>query len=380
MSKTLRVTAVGDPAVYAYVDERLGILAGYERSRNIKVIFDIVPFESYFDAMIGTLTGEREGDIVMVAGHLWLKDLVRQRLLAPAEYPADAEWDEKDIVPVIHAEMHADGIPYLYPSFCDGHFVLYRKSAVRQALGGLLPEVITTDELREAAFRCHGVQGMNGIVLKAHPSEILLDVLPYFRQEGVELFDPVTHKPDFNREEGRRALRKYLSLREIAPRDTGTFANDEVREAFQRKQAVFAVTWGGQLGVVLDDRCEDPEDVGFCALRTSWNVTWSFAINARSALTGEANDLLRHLSSKETDRLVGAWCGSPVRRSTYETDGGKHKWYSAHLKMIEEYARPLPQMDEAGARMGVLYRLLAEAFRGERSPEEALSQAEREIL
>lgn len=379
-TRTLRVVAVGDPAVYAYVDERLGIVSGYERSRNVNVLFDIIPFESYYSAMMDALSGRREGDIVMVAGHLWLRDLAGKGLLSPVSYPADAEWDEADIVPVIREEMRVDGVPYLYPSFCDGHFVLYRKSAVQQALGRPMPDVVTTDDLREAAFRSSGVQGMHGIVLKAHPSEILLDALPYFRQEGVELFDPVTHKPDFNREAGIRALEKYLALREVAPQETGTFGNDEVREAFQQKRTVFAVTWGGQLGVVLDDRCLDPEDVGFCALRTAWNVTWGFAVNARSGNKPAANGLLGHLASKETDRLVGAWCGSPVRRSTYDADGGRYRWYAAHLASIERHARPLPKMEKAGAKLDALYRALAAAFRGELAPGEALAQAERDIL
>jgi multiple sugar transport system substrate-binding protein len=379
-SQTITVVAVGDPAVYAYVDRKLGIIDRYERSRNASVRFDIIPFESYYGTMMDALEGRREGDIVMAAGHLWLRDLVGKGHLAPVSWPSDPGWDEADIVPAIREEMRVDGVCYMYPSFCDGHFVLYRKSAVQEALGRPMPDVVTTDELREAAFRCHGVQGMHGIVLKAHPSEILLDVLPYFRQEGVELFDPRTHRPDFNREAGVRALEKYLALRDIAPKETGTFGNDEVREAFQQKRAAFAVTWGGQLGVVLDDRCLEPEDVGFCVLRTAWNVTWGFAVNARSARKELANDLLGHLASREVDRLVGAWCGSPVRRSTYEADGGKYRWYAAHLDLIERYAKPLPQMKDAGARLDALYRALAAAFRDECSPGEALARAERDIL
>ncbi|MCE5170427.1 hypothetical protein LQV63_14015 [Paenibacillus profundus] len=94
----------------------------------------------------------------------------------------------------------------------------------------------------------------------------------------------------------------------------------------------------------------------------------------------EANALLRYLSSKEADRIIGAYAGSPVRLSTYDSDGDKHSWYDAHLSMLQQYAQPLPSLVRAGEVMGVLYQEIFEAFQGLRSAEAALKRAEARII
>lgn len=380
MTETIRVLAVGDPAVNAYVDETFGLISTYEERNQVKVDFNIVPFDQYYATMMAAFQGEQDYDIVMVAGHLWLKDFVNKGYLAPVDYPSNSDWNLQDIVPVVRQELEVEGTPYLYPSFCDGHIVLYRKSIVSRLLDSLPSNVISTDELLSLAAECHYVYAMNGIVLKAHPSEIFLDFLPYLRNEGVDAFDPITHIPTFNNDQGRRALYKYIQLRNYAPIDTHQYGNDEVRLAFQQLRSVFAVTWGGQLGVVLDDNCMQREDVGFAALKSAWNVTWSFGLNAKSEKKQEANALLQYLASSEVDRVIGGYAGAPVRRSTYDMDSDKYDWYPTHLNMIENYAKPLPTMDNAGQILDVLYRKISQAFQSELTVEEALQQAEAEIL
>jgi multiple sugar transport system substrate-binding protein len=316
----------------------------------------------------------------MVAGHLWLKDFVDKKYLAPVDKNYSEDYDYNDILPVIREELKIDGIQYLYPSFCDGHVVLYRKSIVEKVLGKLPNKVISTDELIDMASKCNGYNNMKGIALKANESEIFLDFLPYLRNEGVDAIDKATHNPTFNNEKGKRALEKYMSLKEFAQSNTNEFGNDEVRVAFQIKECAFAVTWGGQLGVVLGEGCIDVEDVGFSALKTSWNVTWSFGINALSEKKKEANEFLRYITSKEVDRVIGAYAGSPVRKSTYVEDMEKHNWYEMHLDLVENYAKPLPQILKAGDKFGVLYEAISKAFNGKTTIEDALNEAEKKIL
>lgn len=379
MSESLKVLAVGDPAVYAYVDSRHRFLSRYEERNAVRVQFDIIPWESYCDRLFAVFRGDEEYDIVMIAGHLWLKNYAASGFLAPVFYPADEEWDGGDILPAVRQEMDCDGTTYLYPSFCDGHMVLYRKSAVLERTGSLPGTAVSTEDVIRMARQCDGWHGMRGIALKAHPSEIFLDALPYFYREGTEIFDPITHRPAFNNERGAAALNKYIGLKNFAPDDAYRSGNDEVRLAFQQRRVAAAVTWGGQLGLVLNEECLELEDVGVAALQTAWNVTWSFGISARSAKQAEANALLRYLSAKEADRIIGAHAGSPVRQSTYERDGDEHSWYGAHLRMLEQHARPLPSLVQAGEVMGVLYQEIFEAFQGLRSAEAALQRAEARI-
>lgn len=70
--KTIRVLAVGDPAVDAYTRPEYGILPRFEEAEGIKVDFDIVPWDSYYGTLMDAFSGTKQYDIVMVAGHLCL--------------------------------------------------------------------------------------------------------------------------------------------------------------------------------------------------------------------------------------------------------------------------------------------------------------------
>lgn len=379
IENVLKVLAVADPAVFVYTDPKYAIVDSFNNNNNVTVDFNIVPFEKYYETMMAVFAGKEHYDIVMVAGHLWVKDFVNQGYLAEVEYPTTNEYDREDVIDVIAKEMLVNGKPYLYPSFCDGHILLYRKSIVESVLGSSLSEAIDTNTILSLASRCDHVDNMRGIAMKAHQSEIFLDFLPYLRNEGIDAFDAENHTPTFNNEKGVLALEKYISLKNYAPEATHTYGNDEVREAFQQKKVALAVTWGGQLGVVLNNRCIDIQDVGFAAIKTAWNVTWSFAISNRSTNKTLANEFLAYLTSSEVDRIIGGYAGSPVRRSTYVTDSQKYNWYDVHLKIIEEYAKPLPMMDKAGEKTSPLYEQIYEAFICKKSVSDALMEAEDKV-
>lgn len=368
----IKVLAVGDPAVYAYTDERFKILDSW----NDKVEFNIVPWAEYYDKMMETFEGKHDYDIVMVAGHLWLKDFVTKGYIAEVMNEIPEGYDYEDILPVIREELKIDNKKYLYPSFCDGHILMYRKSKIN----GTLEESISTEELISLVENFEKVNGMDAIALKAHSSEVFLDFLPYLRNEGIDVFNLETEKPIFNCEKGIEALNKYCNLKNFAISGTEEFDNDKVREAFQQKKVAFAVTWGGQLGFVMNEECLDSEDVGFSALKTSWNVTWSFAINSKSNKKKISEEFLMYLSSKEVDRVVGGYAGSPVRKSTYKVDMGKYPWYGVHLKLIEEYAKPLPSLVDSGAKLGYMYACVDEAFNQRKDIKDALNEAESNIL
>lgn len=379
MPYTIKVLAVDDPAVHAYTDPSYGILEKFTSKTDIKVIFDIIPWENYYNKMIASFDGKDNYDIVMVAGHLWLSDFVKKGYIVPVEYPYDDEYDKNDILPTIMNEMKIGNSTYLYPSFCDGHIILYRKSIVEKVLGYQLKNVITTDELINAVKAVHGYNGMKGIALKAHPSEIFLDVLPYIRNEGIDAFDKDTKKPSFYNKKAILAIQKYLSLKKYAPNDTMNYGNDEIREAFQNEKVVFAVTWGGQIGFVLNNMCKNPLDVGFATFKTPWNVTWSFAINYRSNNKDIANKFLHFITSKEVDRIIGGYAGSPVRQSTYDIDSKKYPWYPIHLKMIKDYSSPLPNIENAAQKYSILYRELYQIFANNKEILIALEDAENDI-
>ncbi|MEQ6390280.1 extracellular solute-binding protein [Bacillaceae bacterium S4-13-58] len=375
MERQIKVLAVGDPAVEAYVNPKYSLVERINRNFSCRISFHIIPWDQYYGKMMEAFALD-EFDIVMVAGHLWLKDFVKKEFLAKVEYPDTKDFDQEDILETIHNEMKVDNSYYLYPSFCDGHILLYRKSIVNKVIGDVLPEVVDTDTVISLAEKC---DGMRGLCLKAHQSEIFTDFLPYLRNEGIDAYD-INGVPTFNNEKGINSLYKYLSLKKWAPKHTFRYGNEEVRQAFQQKDVVLATTWGGQLGTVLDKRCLELDDVGFSALKTSWNVTWSFGINNLSKNKELSNEILSYLSSKEIDRIIGGIAGSPVRKSTYLVDSAKYNWYKIHLCLIEKYAKPLPMINNSGEKQAYIYEHLYNVFVGKETPEKALESAENSML
>ncbi len=367
----LKVLAVNDPAVEVYVDKKYGILDKYADD-SVSVEFDIIPWEKYSGTMLKTFNGEIPYDIIMVAGHLWLADIVQKEYLEPIYY------DFEDILPVISEEMRYQGTTYLSPSFCDGHMIIYQKSILKSVLGKLPEPVISVDEFIDITQKL-GKSGLSApIALKAHPSEIFLDALPYLRSTGLDVYQFEDGRVICNIGSMETGLAKYLKLKAYAPADTNTFGNDEIRDILSQKKAAMAVTWSGQLGVV-NREFEKVEDLGFSTFDTAWNVTWSFGIAKTSRNKEKAMEFLNYLRSKQVDNLVGTYCGAPVRKSNYIEGRVRQPWYKVQLEMIEKHARPFAGIVQAQLKNNILYEEIYRAFIGEKQAACALGDAESRI-
>lgn len=367
----LRILAVADPAVKVYVDEKYNIL-GQFKDKDTQIVFDIVPWETYFSTMINAFEGNENYDIVMVAGHLWLADFVSKGYLAPIDYAFE------DILPVIANEMQYEGTTYLSPSFCDGHMVVYRKSILEKVLGKLPSEVMYIDEFIEIASKLKAANVPNVLALKAHQSEILLDALPYLRSSGLDVYSEDDSGVVCHIDKMIDALESYLSLREFAPKDTYAYSNEEIRQLLAYKKVAMAATWSGQLGVVLQD-CLEQEDLGFATFDTAWNVTWSFAVTNTSQNKQKAEVFLTYLRSKQVDKLAGEYSGAPVRRINYIEGSERFPWYKVQLEMIENYAKPFINVLRAGEKNDILYEEIHNAFTNKKSAAEALLNAKNRI-
>lgn len=367
----LRVLAVQDPAVSVYVDSAYDILGKFPE-KDIEVEFNIVSWENYFQTMMESFEGKADYDIVMIAGHLWLVDFVEKGYLAEINY------DFEDILPVIAQEMQCEGKTYLSPSFCDGHMVVYRKSMLKKVMDKLPEDVISTGEFIEIAQKLHMAGHDAPIALKAHSSEILLDALPYLRSQGKDVYTNEGSKVICNIGKMQSEVEQYVSLRNLAPKDTHTYGNDEIRKLLADKSVAMATTWSGQLGVVIKD-CIEKEDLGFATFDTAWNVTWSFAITNISKNKEKAEKLLQYLRTKEIDALAGACSGAPVRKMNYIEGMEKYPWYKVQLKMIEEFARPFVPVLRAAEKNQVLYEAIYSTFVNEKSIETALKEAQAKV-
>ena len=369
MSKAvIKVLAVADPAVAVYVDKKLNLLDQFEE----ELLFDVVPWAEYYKTMLAVFAGKASYDVIMVAGHLWLRDFAEKGYLEPLEL------EEEDILPVILQEMKFKNKTYLSPSFCDGHMVVYRKSLLKEKYGKLFDNVITPAEYIKAARVLGSNSELTAVAMKAHPSEIFTDALPFLRMGGTDVYDKESLEVSCNNSEVVKGLEAYCELRKYAAPDTDTYGNEQIVTAIQQKKTAMAVTWSGQLGVVYTDACVEKEDLGFTTFNTAWNVTWSFAISANSKNKEKAKKLLHFLRSPQIDKIAGAHSGAPIRRQSYIDGLSQYPWYECQLSMFDN-AKPIPSIVAAGDKNNAFYEEITNAFAGRKSAKAAMSDTEQRI-
>ncbi|MFW5988013.1 MAG: ABC transporter substrate-binding protein [bacterium] len=368
--KSLNVLAVGDPAVSVYVDPEYNFLDEFKRANNIEVNFDIVSFNNYFNVLMDSFK-EYKYDIVMVAGHLWLKEFVEKGYISELKSKPETEYNYSDILESIRSELELDGKKYLLPSFCDGHILVYRKS---EKTRGIM-EKIEIDELINYVEKFD--KNNRPFVLKADQSEIFLDILPYLRGKGLEPFSD-TGEFQLNNEKGIKALKNYFKMRDYSRKEVKNYGNQEVREAIQKNNCELAVTWSGQLGEVMDQNCINQESLVFAYLEKPWKTTWSFALNSLSQKKEIAEMFMQYITSKNVDRIVGTNCGNPTRLSSFKADQEKYRWYKIVLKMIRD-SEELPKLANLSELINICSKEFYAAFIGEISIKESLDNIEKLI-
>lgn len=381
---TIRLLAVGDPAVYAYTDPANAVIERFREEHGIEVLFDIYDWDRYYPRLAQAAEAdESEYDVVMVAGHLWLAAFADRgwiRSLEEFDVFAAASWDADDILPGVDAELRYRGSRYLVPSFSDGH-ILYSNTEIEPLLD---PVTGFADVLRfqEVAARLHDTisdPSKAPLVVKAAPSEIFLDWLPYLRAFGADFVDP-DGEPLFLNNAGYESLAYYIDLKRRLSPEHAPYGNEEVAAAIRDGEVGFGVSWGGQAGVIVPEGGSSRERLQYATLTAPWNVTWSFGLLSGSSHPDEAARLMAWLTNAENDRIVGLRAGSPARRSSYrdETLRRACPWFAAQEALLER-AVPLPPLVDLAERMTPMYTMVAAAFSGEISPEAALQRAASEL-
>lgn len=368
--KSIDVLAVGDPAVEVYDDPEYGFLEEFQKTNNIEVNFDIVSFSKYYDRLMESFQ-KYKYDVVMVAGHLWLKEFVEKGYLAELKLKEAKAYNYLDIVAEIREELELDGKKYLLPSFSDGHVLVYRKSDKTKNIG----EKISIKELISVVKSFD--PSANPIALKADASEIFLDLLPYFRDKGLEPFSE-TGEFLLNNKSGIEAFNNYLTLKKYCNKSVVNYGNEEVKNAIKKKKSELAVTWSGQLGTVMDKDCFEKDSLDFAYLETPWKTTWSFALNNLSQKKEAAEEFMYYITSQKVDRVVGEHCGNPTRLSNFEADGEKFRWYKVVLAMLTN-SKNLPDLKDAGSLINSCSSEFHQALKEKISVEEAFNNIEKLI-
>jgi multiple sugar transport system substrate-binding protein len=365
-------------------DPAMGALEGSIRqAMPDKAYLEIVPWADYRQTLMDCLRAVSSPyQAVAVPGHVWLPELVDagyfydlDELGAGLETTILQAYNFGDIVSSVRIEGYYGDRWYQLPLFTDGHLVFYRRDLVD------LPSQVRPSKWVDHIRSWKLPDGVWPLALKAHPSEIFLDWLPYLWDFGGELLDG-GGRPIFNSPAGVVALKYYYNLRRFAPPETHEFGNDGIADALWQGRVAAAVSWGGQAATIFDS-ARSPQQVALktANLDPAWNATWGVCLPANQTLeqARQALAILMALMGTECDREVTRLAGSPVRLSSYsKEEKQRFPWLQSQKKMLGA-CRTLPVRPEVGSFLGILYEYVYRAFMGEMKPKAALDEAAAKI-
>ncbi len=365
-------------------DPALNVLASFLESHpemDMKLV--IIPWENYPGAFFESLKApESPYQAVFIPGHVWLADLVEDNSIIPIPLSKISseivvEYNLDDLIPKIREECSYKGELYLIPWFTDGHILFYRNDYINLECNHQKIPTICSKDLEALVKKVHNPPHFFGLALKAAPSEIFLDWLPFLWDFGGDIFDHEL-KPCIATEESILALETYCHLRNYCAADTHKFGNQEIANILRAKKVGIAPTWGGQAGLIFPHGNELQTIYSTALYSTPWNATWGIGIPNKqpSHVKTQITEALLRIAQPEIDTQIIESAGSPVRISSYsEQNVERYFWLKAQWEMLLR-CRTLPSIPNLGSVLGVLYPAVYSAFIGEKSPKEALSEAQ----
>ncbi|MCX8063287.1 MAG: extracellular solute-binding protein, partial [Anaerolineales bacterium] len=238
----------------------------------------IVPWENYQNALFESLQAvESPYQAVFVPGHVWLADLVEEGKLAPLPNNKISteiykRYQPDDILPRIKEECRYQNEPYLIPYFTDGHILFYQNERVKLRDDPDSIPVIHPQQIEEIVQGVHRPPQTFGLALKAAPSEIFLDWLPFLWACGGDVLDD-QNKPILYSDESILALETYCTLRQYCPPDVHLYGNFEIATVLRNQNVCLAPTWGGQAALIFTNQ-PSTHSYSSALYPTPWNATW----------------------------------------------------------------------------------------------------------
>lgn len=344
----------------------------------------VVAWDHYQATLLEALqAGESPYQAVFVPGHVWLADLVTAGKLVPLPIQkiSPEVWEQyqaEDIFHKIQEECQYNQESYLIPYFTDGHLLFYRNDLISFENTNSIP-IISPQQMEALVKNIHHPPALFGLALKAAPSEIFLDWLPFLWAFGGDVLDS-QHRPILLSQPSIFALETYCGLRQYCPPDVSLFGNAEIAAVLRAKTVSLAPTWGGQAALIFPDQGSS-HSYSTALYPTPWNATWGIGIprNQSKVVQIRMTETLYRINQLDMDQKVLEIAGSPVRKSTYsQANLQKFFWLEAQWEMLHR-CRTLPVTPKLGKILGVLYPAIYAAFCGEKSPQQALADAQLEL-
>lgn len=373
----------------------------YEAQTGVSIQIAEFPYANLFEKELVDLNARTGAYDLIMLDDPWFPRFATQEVLtdlAPLYQRRNLKGPDDDFLPASIAlcrHPYETGTLYALPYVGNSQLFFYRKDLFEKHG---LQTLNTWDDVLQAARIIHEREGagspdggrVHGYVMRAaQGNAVVADFMPIFWAFGAEMFDP-SGRPNVNSPEGVRALKFMLELGKFAPRGYASFNADEVSAHLLQGTAAMSINWPAWISAFSDPaRSKVTGKMEFTTLPAGANGqagraeigNWLIAIPRDSKNVEAAFDFLLWATSAEQLKRSALGGNPPTRRSVFQDAEllAKFPSYPAQLRSLET-SKPRPRTplwNEIENTFGIF---LSKANSGELTPEEAMNQANDEMI
>lgn len=326
---------------------------------------------------------------------IWPGDFAARGWIASLE-DYIAEEDLADYLPGFLAAAQVGGSTYAIPLYIDGIHLFYRADLLDKY--GL--DVPTTWEdliaAAETVVEGEANPDLAGFIsMWAKIEGLFMNWLAFFQGAGGSFFD-ADGNLDINNEAGVKSLSTMVGMLEsgVAPESILTFRPNDARLLFQQERAVFLMVQDFVWATLTADDSPVKDAVALTRVPyfegnddTNTTVIGGFllAVNANSENPSAAADFIKCFTSYESQVQAALIQGKvPTRPAVYTDDRvveGDPGIAALGANFVYAFARPSAQTGTAYPEISeIMQTEVSAALLGEKTPEQALADAEAQIL
>lgn len=351
------------------------LLKPWEDENGVDVNVTIVSWASYEAKMLTGMSSGTGPDVTYMYNEMVADYVARDQLL-----PLDEHLTDEDKANFLYLDKgQIDGQQFMMPYIVGGARVLYFNQAVLDSAGVTEPPA-TWDDFLEAARAIKAAGGTPFLQQWGDPNRSMMNSIfyPFLWQAGADLFNEDGTATAFNSPEGVRAAELLYSMKEegLMP-DAVTGLNEaQVRDEFK----------AGNVGFIIDSDATMPQfteagiDLGTVgsledAEQGTFIAVDSLVVPANCDAEDLCVSLLRHILSGEVMKAVHEY--APFNPVAKDEDYAGQPEFQELYEQAEVLHSP-PVVQNSVQVYNILYKHLQQMMLGQKSPEEALADAESE--
>lgn len=371
----------------------------YESQTGVHINIAEFPYANLFEKELIDLNARSGAYDLIMLDDPWFPRFASQQLLAeltPLLQSRGREGPDDDFVPTSIAlgrEPYQTGALYALPYVGNSQLLFYRKDLFAKHT---LKEPVTWDDVLVAARtiserETDGAPGggkVYGYVMRAaQGNAAVADFMPIFWAFGAEMFD-TNGQPRVNSQEGIAALKFMLELGKYSPPGYASFNADEVGAHLLQGTAAISINWPAWISAFNDaSRSRVIGKMEFTVMPNARNPgraeigNWLIAIPRDARNKEAAADFLLWATAAEQMKRSALRGNPPTRKSLFNDPEliAKFPAFPAQLRSLEN-SKPRPRTPFWNEIENVFGIYLSKANSGELSPEDAMNQANSEIV